>query len=108
MPPAFYTTFPAGWGVLAKSTAGRLRRAGLKRGMPDLQVFYKGRTIGIELKVGRNVLTHFQRDTHELLRAAGIQVFVCTCLDEVIEVLQELGFPLRRTRGASDEQRKSA
>lgn len=102
MPPAFYTTFPAGWGVLTKATAGRLKGSGLKRGMPDLQAFYKGKSVCIELKSHTGRLTPEQQNTHELLRAAGVQVFVCTTLDEVIEALREVGFPLRRTRGASD------
>ena len=48
--PAFYTTFPAGWGKLPGMVAGKLKACGLKAGMPDLLVWYEGRTVGIELK----------------------------------------------------------
>ena len=50
LPPAVYTTFPAGWGKLPPKTVGRLKACGLKTGMPDILVFNAGKTIGIELK----------------------------------------------------------
>ena len=102
LPPALYTTFPAGWGVLARSTAGRLKRAGLKQGIPDILVFHHGTVAGIELKSYNGRLTQIQSDMHKLLCDAGIEVFTCNSLDEVIAVLQHLNLPLRRTRGASD------
>ena len=108
MPPALYTTFPAGWGVLSRSTAGRLKGAGLKRGMPDILVFYQSRAFGIELKSWKGDLTPVQEDMHAKLLKAGVPVVVCSCLDHVIEALQNLGIPLRRTKGASDVKRKSA
>jgi hypothetical protein len=110
MPPALYTTFPAGWGVLARSTAGRLKGAGLKQGIPDLLVFFNGFTLGIELKSLRTdgKLTPVQVEMHSKLRAAGVQVMVCRSLTEVIDFLRIRSVPLRRTRGASDGERESA
>ena len=108
MPPAQYTTFPAGWGVLTKSTAGRLKGAGLKQGMPDILLFLSGLCFGIELKSHKGTLTPVQRDMHKKLGAAGVPVSVCTSLEEVTEVLDAWGFRLRRTKGASDVKRKSA
>lgn len=108
MSPALYTTFPAGWGVLAKSTAGRLKGAGLKQGMPDILLFLNGLCFGIELKSYKGVLTPVQRDMHKKLRDAGVPVAVCTSLNEVIAILKVWGFPLRRTKGAEDVERKSA
>jgi len=104
MPPAMYTTFPAGWGVLTKSTAGRLKGAGLKQGMPDMLVFFNGFTLGIELKSHSGKLTPVQSAMHEKLRAAGVRVVTCNSLMEVIDALGIFSIPLRRTKGASDER----
>ena len=108
MPPALYTTFPAGWGVLTKSTAGRLRGAGLKQGIPDILVWFNGFTLGIELKSYTGRLTPVQSAMHEKLRAAGVRVVVCNSLMEVIDALEMFSIPLRRTKGASDAKRETA
>lgn len=102
MPPAFYTTFPAGWGIMAKSTAGRLKGAGLKPGMPDILVFYERETFGIELKSFGRKATAIQKVTHMRLLDAGVKVAVCDSLDMVISALRVWGLPLRRTKGATD------
>jgi hypothetical protein len=108
LPPAVYTTFPAGWGVLTRSTAGRLKGAGLKQGMPDILVFFNGFTLGIELKSWRGKLTAVQEAMHAKLKAAGVRIAVCTSLMEVIDFLRIRGVPLRRTKGASDDEREPA
>jgi hypothetical protein len=108
LPPALYTTFPAGWGVLTRSTAGRLKGCGLKQGMPDILLFHQGRCFGIELKSYKGTLSRAQLEMHDKLRAAGTEVFVCASLDEVLYALKTIGVPLRRTRGASDVARESA
>jgi hypothetical protein len=96
LPPALFSTFPAGYGKLGKATAGRLRAAGLAPGMPDLMVFHRGCAIGIELKApGGGHLTAVQRTMHERLRAAGVPVYTCRSLDEVIAALEREGVPLR-------------
>jgi len=108
MPPAVYTTFPAGWGVLTRSTAGRLKGAGLKQGIPDILVWYNGFTLGIELKSHVGRLTPTQEEMHAKLRAAGVVIAVCTSLMEVIDFLRIRSIPLRRTKGASDAERETA
>ena len=105
LPPALYTTFPAGWGVLTRATAGRLKGSGLKQGMPDLLLFLNGLCFGIELKSYKGTLTPVQRVMHKKLRDAGMPVAVCISLDEVIRIVEAWGFPLRRTKGASDVKR---
>lgn len=104
LPPALYTTFPAGWGVLTRSTAGRLKGCGLKQGMPDILLFHAGRCFGIELKSFWGKVSEAQQEMHDKLRAAGTVVFVCSSLDEVIFALKTIDVPLRRTKGASDER----
>lgn len=99
LPPAFYTTFPAGWGILSGPMSQRLKKSGLKAGMPDILVFYDSRCYGLELKAKYNNLTRDQITTGELLRAAGVAVFVCRSVDDVITTLLGLDIPIRKVRG---------
>jgi hypothetical protein len=107
-PASFFTTFPSGWGIMARATAGRLKRAGLKAGVPDVLVIYAGQAIFIELKSSKGSSTPIQRETQMRLLDAKALVFVCSSLEMVIDALMNAGVPLRRTRGASDVKRKSA
>jgi hypothetical protein len=97
LPPALYTTFPAGWGELDNATAGRLKASGLKPGFPDILAFRPGRCIGIELKTSDGPLKQSQKEMFPKLKAAGVDVYVCRSVDEVVQVLVEQGFPMRKT-----------
>jgi hypothetical protein len=97
VPPAFYTTFPAGWDKMSKTRAGMLYAAGLKAGIPDILIFYNARTIGIELKAGKGKLSKIQVNTIEQLTEAGVFVQVCRSVEEVEEALTSLQLPLRGT-----------
>ena len=74
---------------------GKLKRMGLRAGMPDLMIFrpkfkangnmmYCG--IAIELKVGRNKPTDLQKECLQALEEAGWLTGVCYSLDEVQEL----------------------
>ena len=93
--PAFFTTFPAGGYGLSKALGGIMKRRGLKAGMPDILVFYDGRCIGIELKVGKNKLSAAQVMTIDKLERAGIKVYVCRTIDQIVSLLVKEKFPLR-------------
>ena len=95
LPPAFWTTFPAGWGVMHPATSGRLKGSGLKAGFPDIFVIFNGRITGIELKAPGGVLTKVQRDMHMLLRGAGMMTYVCHSIEEIDEVLGKASLPHR-------------
>ena len=103
LPPAIFTTFPAGWGKLTKATAGRLYASGMKKGMPDILVFApvqpphprRSTVIGLELKVGANSLSSAQRTTFASLQAAGVRTYVCRSLEEVVAALDEAGIKHR-------------
>lgn len=95
LPPALYTTFPAGWGKLDKATAGRLKGSGLKPGFPDILAFYARRCVGIELKTARGVLSDDQKFMFPLIAAAGIPIHICRSVEDVIAALRSEGFPLR-------------
>jgi hypothetical protein len=96
MLPAFYTTFPAGWGELPTTTAVRLHRSGMKAGMPDILVFDVGRVIGIELKITGVTPSNVQRAMHAKLQAVGVTVYICRNLEDVVGVLRSEGVPMRK------------
>lgn len=100
-PPAFYTTFPAGWGVLSPSMAQRLKKSGLKAGMPDVLVFYDSSCFGMELKTGKNTMSPMQRETAHKLSLAGVQVHVVRSLQQVLNVLLAHHVPVRQMRDVS-------
>jgi hypothetical protein len=100
LPPAMFTTFPAGWGKLTKATAGRLYASGMKKGMPDILVFQRHthettRVIGIELKVGVYSVSSAQRTMFAQLQAVGIKVYVCRNIEDVVGALDAAGIPHR-------------
>lgn len=97
-PPAFWTTFPAGWGKFSGMMAQLLKRMGLKPGMPDILVFYAGGCFGIELKTGKNTVAPEQKATHAKLGAAGVQVEVCRSVEDVMIVLANSDLPLRNIK----------
>lgn len=110
MPPAVWTTFPAGGYLLTPAAAARLTRLGLKRGWPDVLVLHDGHLHGIELKapggrlsVTRSVRTRRggmrivegQRDVHPRLIAAGMRLAVCNNVHAALDTLRAWGVPLR-------------
>jgi sulfur relay (sulfurtransferase) complex TusBCD TusD component (DsrE family) len=99
LPPAVWTTFPAGWGKLGKATAGRLKACGLKEGMPDLFIFYDGRTHGIELKTPHGGHSPAQIEMAPKLFAAGVNVYTCRSLEEVRGYLIMHKIPMRNHYG---------
>ncbi len=113
LPPAEWTTFPAGHIELTGQAAAKLARLGLKRNWPDVLVLH-GVLHGIELKrpggtlsrartvrTRRGRLRHVegQREVFPRLEAAGMRLAVCESLDEVLAALRGWGVPLRRMAG---------
>jgi hypothetical protein len=95
LPPAMWTTFPAGWTAMRKGAAGRLRGCGLKAGMPDIFVFHDKRTIGIELKTPSGKISAVQLDMSVKLNLAGVPVHACRSIDDVHRVLAYHQIPMR-------------
>jgi hypothetical protein len=108
LPPAMFTTFPAGWGKLGIAMAGRLRSCGLKPGMPDIMIFHRGHCLGLELKARKGRVSAAQKEMHEKLRRAGVPVIVCTSLDWVKWNLQRLAIPMRNVRIEHGSERPPA
>ncbi len=110
LPPAEWTTFPAGHVELSGQAAAKLARLGLKRNWPDVLVLH-GALHGIELKRpggrlsitrtvrtrrGRLRVVEGQREAFPRLEAAGMKLAVCESLDEVLAQLAAWGIPMRR------------
>jgi hypothetical protein len=111
MPPARWTTFPAGHVPLPARYAVKLARLGLKRNWPDILVLHCGATHGIELKrpgerlsiarwivnrrTGARRYVEGQREEFPRLEAAGMRVAVCETVVAVLDALAGWGVPLR-------------
>lgn len=104
VPPAVYSTFPAGWGKLSKRVAGQLKGSGLKPGMPDIFVFDKHnmianrtypKVIGLELKAPGEKPSAAQQLMFAHLRTLGIPIYVCQCIEDVAEALERENVLLR-------------
>lgn len=72
------------------STGSRLKRLGLKSGVPDIALpVARGGYIGlyIEMKYGRNTLTENQRIWLDMLKKAGHMTAVCYSFTEAKDVI---------------------
>jgi hypothetical protein len=109
LPPAMWTTLPAGHVRLTGQAAAKLARLGLKRNWPDVLVLH-GTLHGIELKRQGGKLSRTrqvrtrrgnlrsvegQREAFPRLEAAGMKLAVCDSLDSVLAQLAAWGIPLR-------------
>jgi hypothetical protein len=109
LPPAEWTTFPAGHVPLPPQFATKLARLGLKRSWPDILVLH-GVLHGIELKRPGEKLSRArfvrnrrgtlrfiegQREVFPRLEAAGMRIATCSTVDEVFAVLDRWGVPTR-------------
>jgi hypothetical protein len=61
-------------GATDAASGARLKRMGVKAGVPDIFVLIGGRLHGLELKTDRGGLSQDQRATHAELKAAGAVV----------------------------------
>lgn len=94
LPPAIFTTFPAGGG--GEMRGKFLRASGLKAGWPDIQIVHQGRLYLIELKTQKGRVSPAQVECHAELRGAGCAVAVCRSLEDVQAALDEWHLPKRR------------
>src|SRR5512137_1824862 len=63
-------------------------RHGIRSGVPDILVCYKGNFYGIEAKAGRNDLSDEQKEQKKLIELASGKVIVARCPEDVIEGLE--------------------
>jgi hypothetical protein len=98
-----WSHFPSGGYFLSKAAAARLYRLGLKRGMPDIMIWWRDpfdmpRCIGIELKTSKGRPSTPQRKKHAELEEAGVACAVCRTLDEVVIFLRHHQVPMLKVR----------
>jgi hypothetical protein len=106
IPPAFYTTFPAGYGRLSKVMGARLKRRGMMPGMPDIFVFAPRKVFGIELKCVHRYPSAAQRTAHAKLQAVGIRVYICRSIEDVMQALASERVEYRHWLPYKDGQRE--
>jgi hypothetical protein len=112
LPPAMWFAYPAGVIKLSGPQMARLTRHGLKRGLPDIWIFYRA-VYCIELKrrggaLSKTRLARTRRGSSRVLvgqeevfpRLIGTgaveAIAVCTSVDEVLTQLARWYIPLRR------------
>lgn len=110
MPPAEWTTFPAGHVKLTGQAAAKLARLGLKRSWPDILVLHDvlygielkrvggqlSRTRSVRTRRGRLRVVEGQRDVFPRLEAVGMRLAVCDSVDTMLTQLEAWGIQPRR------------
>jgi hypothetical protein len=71
------------------------KKRGVKPGVPDVLIWYRGKSISIELKSRRGQCSRSQRLLREVLLRAGAQWRVCRSAKSAMCSLYELGVPFR-------------
>jgi hypothetical protein len=78
------------------AVAAKLKWTGVKRGVPDIAIVWRGRAIYIEMKAHKGRLATPQVEMHERLTLAGAVVLpIARSVEEVADFLEALGVPLR-------------
>ena len=94
---SYWTSVDAGQGRM-DVRAGQMRKArGVKAGVPDVLVCYRGMLYCIELKASKGRLSETQHMTIGQIHEAGGKVEVCHSIEEVETALRGWDIPLRGT-----------
>jgi hypothetical protein len=95
---AVFYAVPNG-GLRHSRAAARMVGLGLRSGIPDLAIVWRGHALFVELKTARGSLSPAQRQMHARLHVAGAEVMTCRSVECVENSLREIGVPLRATSG---------
>lgn len=82
-------------GKHAARIGGIRKSMGVRAGIPDLCLVWRGRAVFVELKTEKGRLSPAQREMHWALTLAGAAVTTCRSVDEVVEFIETLGIPTR-------------
>jgi hypothetical protein len=111
LPPAFWCTYPAGLVELSPQQAARYVECGLKSGMPDIFIFYRGvyllelkrpsgrlsRTRIVKSKHGLREVTGQVERFEELAKTGAVRdIAVCCSVDDVLRQIEAWKLPMRR------------
>jgi len=77
---------------------------GVKRGIPDLMFKFHRRTVWIELKTEKGVVSDTQEDVRAALTRQGDDWHVARSIDDVEAILRSYGLPLKATAGGVTER----
>lgn len=76
-----------------------LERKGVKPGLPDIMILYRGAFVGVELKSARGVPSLVQVQMGLAIEKAGGRWFIARSIDDLIAKLKLAGVPLRASTG---------
>lgn len=91
---AWWTTVGHGGFALDARTGARMKRAGMKAGVPDILVVYRGRAHFLELKAPKGKPSAEQRKVAHDLGQAGATWSVVRSIEDVIQELMICGVPV--------------
>lgn len=94
-PDAWWTSVGHGGFALDARTGARMKRAGVKAGVPDILVIHNGRPLFIELKSPTGRISPEQRAVSEQLEKCGARWAVCRSIENVAWALSVWGVPMR-------------
>ena len=75
----------------SKAVAGLSKAMGLRAGVPDLLLVYRGLPIFIEFKAAKGTLSEAQKELLPEMEAAGANCHEARSLDEFVNLLQSYG-----------------
>lgn len=77
---------------------GQMQKAkGVKRGLPDVMIWYRGVFVGVELKAGKNTTSDMQDLVGAALVANGFRYHVVRRVVDLDRLLRECGLPIQRS-----------
>lgn len=85
--PLWYLSMAPAFAKCPKCGHGFVRH-GVRSGVPDILVCYRGQFYGIEAKAGNNKLSPAQVEQKMLIENAGGRVIVARTFDDIIEGLE--------------------
>ena len=73
-------------GIYDKEMGG-LRNSGMKKGLPDVIGIYKGQFIGVEIKIGKDRQSDYQKEREQEINEAGGLYFIAKTFDQIKPLL---------------------
>lgn len=105
---ALYFAVPNG-GLRNLRVAQQLKAEGVKSGVADIIIIWRGRVIGCELKTSKGQMSPSQKEWANALTLAGGVYFIARSVDDLEARLDAIGIPLKaRTKTRSAVGRVSA
>lgn len=73
-------------GVFDKAK-GTFRTSGMKKGLPDVIGIYKGKFIGVEIKIGKDRQSEDQKDREQEIKSNGGLYYIAVEFDQIKPIL---------------------